>query len=100
VDVPKATHVAAPLRAPLSVQDVADTLAAIEVTYRRPDSAGVCVADGFGVKVTVERGALQVHDGIGGDRQASALKSTIVVAALYWRPSPLPRGGLRRGMVG
>ena len=61
MDVPKATHVAVPLdRAPLSAQDVAEAKAAIEATYRRPDVAGVCVADGFGVKVTVERGALQV----------------------------------------
>ena len=53
----------------LSAEDVADTKAAIEATYRRPDLAGVCVADGFGVKVTVERGALQVHDGIGPYRR-------------------------------
>jgi hypothetical protein len=32
---------------------VADAKAAIQATYRRPDTAGVCVADGFGVKVTV-----------------------------------------------
>jgi hypothetical protein len=48
---------------------MADSLAAIVATYRRPDAAGVCVADGFGVKVIVERGALQVHDGIGQDRR-------------------------------
>ena len=54
----------------LSAEDVADAIAAIEATYRRPDNAGVCVADGFGVKVTVERGALQVHNGIGSHRRA------------------------------
>lgn len=41
---------------------MAAAVAAIEATYGRPNRAGVCVADGFGVKVTVERGALQVHD--------------------------------------
>ena len=44
----------APARsAALSPDDVADAKAAIQATYRRPDTAGVCVADGFGVKVTV-----------------------------------------------
>jgi hypothetical protein len=63
MDVPKATPVAvgldradaAPLRgvAPfaLSAEDVADAMSVISATYRRPDAAGVCVADGFGVKV-------------------------------------------------
>ncbi len=54
---------------PLSREDVADGLGAIETTYRRPDLAGVCVADGFGVKVVVERGALEVHDGLGPHRR-------------------------------
>jgi CRISPR-associated protein Cas1 len=64
---------AAPLRnaasLALSAEDVAEAVTAIDATYRRPDCAGVCVADGFGVKVTVERGALQVHDGIGSHRR-------------------------------
>jgi CRISPR-associated endonuclease Cas1 len=53
----------------LTPEDVADSMAALQETYRRPDSAGVCVADGFGVRVVVERGALEVHDGIGPHRR-------------------------------
>jgi CRISPR-associated protein Cas1 len=44
-------------------------MAAIAETYRRPDLGGVCVADGFGVRVVVERGALEVHDGVGPHRR-------------------------------
>ncbi len=70
MDAPKATDVAIPLDGvPLSAQDVAEAKAAIEATYGRPDVGGVCVADGFGVKVTVERGTLKVHDGIGTYRR-------------------------------
>ena len=41
------------------------------------DTAGVCVADGFGVRVVVERGALEVHDGVGPapDRSVPALST-------------------------
>ena len=53
----------------LTREDVADSMAAIEATYSRPDLAGVCVVDGFGVRVVVERGALEVHDGIGPHRR-------------------------------
>jgi CRISPR/Cas system-associated endonuclease Cas1 len=53
----------------LSPEDVADSAAALARTYRRPDTAGVCVVDGFGVRVVVERGALEVHDGIGQHRR-------------------------------
>jgi CRISPR-associated protein Cas1 len=53
----------------LSAEDVADHAEAIAATYRRPDSAGVAVVDGFGCKVTVERGALVLHDGIGQHRR-------------------------------
>ena len=48
----------------LSPEDVADSRASLAETYSRLDVAGVCVADGFGVRV-VERGALEVHDGVG-----------------------------------
>jgi CRISPR-associated protein Cas1 len=72
----------------LSSEDIADAVAAIDATYRRPDVAGVCVADGFGVKVTVERGALQVHDGIGShrrtrryDRATHGLRRLVLVQA-------------------
>ena len=52
---------AAPARsAALSPEDVADAKAAMEATYGRPDVAGVCVADGFGVKVRVEGRALSL----------------------------------------
>lgn len=53
----------------VSPEDVADSVAAIAATYRRPDAAGVCVCDGFGVRVVVDRGALEVHDGIGPQRR-------------------------------
>jgi CRISPR-associated endonuclease Cas1 len=45
-------------------------MVALTETYRRPDAAGVCVADGFGVRVVVERGALEVHDGVGPHRRS------------------------------
>jgi CRISPR-associated endonuclease Cas1 len=44
-------------------------MSALAETYSRPDAAGVCVADGFGVRVVVERGALEVYDGIGPHRR-------------------------------
>jgi CRISPR-associated endonuclease Cas1 len=53
----------------LAREDAAEAAALVEATFRRSDTAGVCVADGFGVKVTVERGALVVHDGIGSHRR-------------------------------
>lgn len=55
----------------LSPEDVTDRLAAIEDTYARPETAGVCIVDGFGCRVVVERGALQVHDGIGEHRRTA-----------------------------
>jgi len=53
----------------LTPEDVTDSMVALTETYRRPDAAGVCVADGFGVRVVVERGALEVHDGVGPHRR-------------------------------
>jgi len=53
----------------LSPEDVADSMSALAETYARPDAADVCVADGFGVRVVVERGALEIHDGIGPHRR-------------------------------
>jgi CRISPR-associated endonuclease Cas1 len=44
-------------------------MSALAETYSRSDRAGICVADGFGVRVVVERGALEVHDGIGPHRR-------------------------------
>jgi hypothetical protein len=100
MDVPKATPVAirldradeAPLLSAgtftLSAKDVADAMAGIEATYDRPTLSGVCIADGFGVKVTVERGALNVEDGIGEhrrtrryDRATHGLRRLLVINA-------------------
>ncbi len=70
----------------LGPDDVADRLAQIARTFERPTAGGVCVADGYGVKITVERGALEVHDGIGQTRRtrrfdrATHGQSRIVVA--------------------
>jgi CRISPR-associated endonuclease Cas1 len=54
----------------LTPEDVADSTTALAETYVRSDLAGVCVADGFGVRVVVERGALEVHDGVGPYRRS------------------------------
>jgi hypothetical protein len=55
---------------PFSDADTADGTAALRDTYARDTSAaGVCVADGMGVRVVVERGALEVHDGTGSHRR-------------------------------
>jgi CRISPR-associated endonuclease Cas1 len=54
----------------LSPEDVTDSMSALAETYRRPDTAGVCVCDGFGMRVVVERGALEVHDGVGPYRRS------------------------------
>ena len=53
----------------LSAEDVADILEGVRVTYTAPGSARVVVVDGFGVRVGVERGALEVSDGVGEDRR-------------------------------
>jgi hypothetical protein len=55
----------------LTPKDVADSMTALVDPYSRPDSGGVCVVDGFGVRVVVERGALEVHDGVGPHRPAA-----------------------------
>ncbi len=73
----------------LSPEDVADSMSAIEQTYARPDLAGVCVVDGFGIRVEVERGALEVHDGIGQqhrrtrryDRATHGLRRLVILNA-------------------
>ena len=54
----------------LTSEDVADSMASLAKTYSRSDLAGVCVAGGFGVRVVVERGALEVHDGVGPYRRS------------------------------
>src|ERR1019366_6279728 len=64
----------APLRQPpsdseprrLTPSDIAESVPAIRDTYSRDTSAaGVCIADGMGLRLSVERGALVVTDGIG-----------------------------------
>jgi CRISPR-associated endonuclease Cas1 len=54
----------------LTSEDVTDSMSALAEIYSRPDAAGVCVADGFGVRVVVGRGALEVHDGVGPHRRS------------------------------
>jgi hypothetical protein len=54
----------------LAPDEVTDSMSALAATYSRSDLAGVCVADGFGVRVVVERGALEVHDGVGPHRRS------------------------------
>jgi CRISPR-associated endonuclease Cas1 len=50
----------------LTPTDIAESVAALRDTYSRDTSAaGVCVADGMGLRLSVERGALVVTDGIG-----------------------------------
>lgn len=55
---------------PLSPEDVTDGAEARQRTYARDTSAaGVCVVDGMGLRLTVDRGALVVEDGIGAQRR-------------------------------
>ena len=49
----------------LAPDDVVDRLDAIAATYDRAADRRVVVADGFGVRVTVEHGALTIVDGVG-----------------------------------
>ena len=58
-----------PTGALLSEEDVVDRLVAVERTFERTTAGGVCVCDGYGVKIAVERGALEVQDGIGQARR-------------------------------
>lgn len=51
------------------VDSVSERMAALADTFARSTRNGVCVVDGFGVKVRVERGALEVSDGIGEHRR-------------------------------
>ena len=84
----------------ISPEDVGDTLSTIEATYARDTSrAGVCVADGMGARISVERGALVVADGMGEHRRERryekathglrrvvllASTGTITLDALHW----------------
>lgn len=65
-----AARASAQLRSALSSDDVAEAMAALAATYSRgTEVAGTCVADGFGLRIVVERGSLEVHDGVGPHRR-------------------------------
>jgi CRISPR-associated endonuclease Cas1 len=54
----------------LAPHDVSSSAAAIASAFARDASAtGICVADGMGVRIIVDRGALEVHDGMGQHRR-------------------------------
>ncbi|MGH9291607.1 MAG: CRISPR-associated endonuclease Cas1 [Acidimicrobiales bacterium] len=53
----------------MSDEDVAGRLEAIRETYGDDRPGPVCVCDGYGVRVRVERGRLEIADGIGQDRR-------------------------------
>jgi CRISPR-associated endonuclease Cas1 len=65
--LPKPTTVRAPARADLDTARVTDLLADT-YTFRR-SRTGVCVVDGYGIVVRVERGRLVVADGTGAHRR-------------------------------
>ena len=73
MDSTDASHVDAPDvagAASLTALDIDDHEAAVVATFARDaTSAGICVADGFGVRVLVEKGALVVEDGVGEQRR-------------------------------
>ena len=55
--------------APLSPGDIADDAERRADAYSHPDSEHVAVVDGFGARVAVERGHLELHDGVGEHRR-------------------------------
>jgi CRISPR-associated endonuclease Cas1 len=55
---------------PLTPDDVADTTVSLTATFSRDtSSAGICVVDGTGLRLSVDHGALVVEDGIGEHRR-------------------------------
>ncbi|MBF6558173.1 MAG: CRISPR-associated endonuclease Cas1 [Acidimicrobiales bacterium] len=54
---------------PLSAEDVADDAGRRVDTYSRVDSLSVAVVDGFGARISVERGHLELIDGVGEHRR-------------------------------
>ncbi len=55
---------------PLTPADVADSAVSIAVAFARDSSStGICVADGMGLRLSVDHGALVVEDGIGDHRR-------------------------------
>ena len=61
--VPPCVHTRSESRVFL-VDGIVESAAALRETYARGPSAGVCVSDGFGVRIFVERGALIISDGV------------------------------------
>jgi CRISPR-associated endonuclease Cas1 len=56
--------------APLDPTDVAETVEGLRTLYARDAiDSSVCVADGFGLDISVERGHLEVVDGVGPYRR-------------------------------
>ena len=84
----------------LAADDIADGIGAIRATYARDTpTAGVCVVDGMGLRLLVDRGALVVADGMGGyrrerrfDKATHGLRRVVVLGstgsltldALHW----------------
>ena len=54
---------------PLTPEDVTEDTERRAEVYCRSDAEGVAVVDGFGARVAVERGHLELHDGVGADRR-------------------------------
>jgi CRISPR-associated protein Cas1 len=61
--------VAAVLLPPMGPEEVAERLEALADTYGTERPGPVAVVDGFGVRLRVERGALEVSDGVGPHRR-------------------------------
>jgi CRISPR-associated endonuclease Cas1 len=55
---------------PIPADDVVDTSATLADTFSRDTSdAGICVADGMGLRIQIARGGLAVEDGVGPHRR-------------------------------
>jgi CRISPR-associated endonuclease Cas1 len=69
----------------LDAEDIADRLAAIDAAYRCSGDPQVVVADGFGLRVSVDRGALVVADGVGERRRLRRFAKVAAPARLVVR---------------
>ena len=68
---------------PMSGEEVAERMAALADTYGTDRPGPVAVVDGFGIRVAVERGGLELHDGVGPHRRTRRFdKATHQVARL------------------
>src|ERR1700676_919924 len=52
-----------------SPADIADDADRRADAYGQGDREGVAVVDGYGARIAVERGHLELHDGVGGHRR-------------------------------